>query len=46
MEEDVWDLLEDSQLHFEMEHSSFMSLTGKNLPYPSFLPSTILLMAV
>lgn len=46
MEEDFQDLLEDSQLHFEMEHSSFMFLTGKNPPYPSSLPRKILLMVV
>lgn len=46
MEEDLQDLPEISQFHFEMGWSSFMSLTGKNPPYPSSLPSTILLMAV
>lgn len=46
MEEDLQDLPEISQLHFEMGRSSFMPLTGKNPPYPSSFPSTILLMAV
>lgn len=42
MEEDFQDLLEVSQLNFEMGHSNFMSLTDKNPPYPSSLLSTIL----
>lgn len=46
MEEDFQDLPGDSQLHFEMGHSSFMSLTGKNPHYPSSLPSRILLTVV
>lgn len=44
--EDLQDLQQVLQLHFEMGHGSLTSLTGTKPAYPSSLPTTILLKVI